>query len=115
MLKSWPSPRVILDKSGKTVCKFVVALPSWVAKLPSNLKYVLVPPEPSSDLKDMSLSLVLFCIIKSPVLFDKYVSVLSWFIWKSWLVPTVILDLSGQFVYNPVVAEPSWVAEEPLR
>ena len=35
--------------------------------LPSNLKYVVTPPEPSSDWKIMSLSSAKFDMVKSPV------------------------------------------------
>ena len=74
-----------------------------------------MPPLPSSDWKIMSPSSALFLISKLPVELFKRVLVPVWYIEKSLDDPRDIMELSGQYVYNDVVALPSWVAELPSK
>ena len=81
--------------------------------LPSKKKYVSTPPEPSSFWNTISLSASWFMKYKSPVRFWTIESVALWYSWRSFPVPKVNLDLSGNIVYNADVAPLSYVASPP--
>ena len=88
--KSLLVPKTTLLLSGN----LVKTEPVPGAILPSNKKYVAVPPEPSSDWNNISLSLALFFNIKSPTKFSTIELLALWYISKSPLFPKTILLLS---------------------